>query len=165
MLPRDRIRRTRRMSSSVSSALFGTFKFDFRHGDLSFTGVWGWASEMEQNFDTRSSASGEWFSHSKTAYTKACLWMQTKSWFIHPASSFMKQHNCNVTQYPPSMASIAPTMSVFSMVGRQSEYTRLYCVMVDFSSGKVSSMPPLPSLSARWQQYPQHHQQFWLLLN
>ena len=43
------MRRRRRISSSVSSALFGTFRLDLRHGDLSFTGVCGWASGMNHN--------------------------------------------------------------------------------------------------------------------
>lgn len=41
----------------------------------------------------------------------------------------------------PAMASMVPTTSVLSMVGFQSEYTRLYCApSANLPSGKVSNV-------------------------
>lgn len=96
--------------------MFGTFRLDLRHCDLSLTD--GCASE------TQGEKNDSIFSNLPLAY---------------PFRSF----------HSPAIASITPTTSVLSMVGLQSEYTRLYpsLASASFPSGNVSKILLRPSLS------------------
>jgi hypothetical protein len=62
-------------------------------------------------------------SNSLAAESEGTMLLEATPVQDHPPSILIceKAHNCTMTKYSPSMASIAPTTSVFSMVGRQSE--------------------------------------------